>query len=186
MELNRLAGAQAIEVRLARTTDQRQRGMLEVLGEHIRAEASLDLDGLMGTLVEEPGYHLWGSGRDTGPKGRAEVVAYYSSLVTSKRGVLEYDIERIVMDDATIVTEGFIRAFQPGDVAKAFGYEVDDVDAHYLVRYRALVIWPFDADGRKLLGEDGYAGIDPTDFEQVDFAELPEEYTSQFGDMASR
>lgn len=186
MELNRLAGAQAIEARLARTTDPRQRGMLEVLCDHIRAEASLDLDGLMATLVDEPAYHLWGSGRDTGPKGRDAVVAYYTGLVTSKRGVLEYDIERIVLDDETIVTEGFIRAFQPGDVARAFGYAVPDESAHYLVRYRALVIWPFDADGTKLLGEDGYAGIDPEDFQSVEFAELPEEYTSQFGDLAAR
>ncbi|HWL42692.1 MAG TPA: hypothetical protein VNQ73_07100 [Ilumatobacter sp.] len=186
MELNRLAGAEAIEARLARTDDPRHQRMLTVLGDHIRAEATLDLDGLMATLVDEPRYHLWGSGRDTGPKGRDEVVTYYSNLVTSKRGVLEYDIERIVVDDATIVTEGFIRAFQPGDVARAFGYAVPDTSAHYLVRYRALVIWPFDEEGVKLLGEDGYAGIDPADFQPVDFAGLPDEYTSQFGDLASR
>lgn len=186
MELNRLAGVDAIEARLLRTTNARHQGMLSVLRDHIRAEAALDLDGLMATLVDEPKYHIWGSGRDTGPKGRDEVVAYYTNLVTSKRGVLEYAIERIVLDDDTIVTEGFIRAFQPGDVALSFGYHVPDPAGHYLVRYRALVLWPFDESGTKLLGEDGYAGIDPTDFEQVDFAELPEEYTAQFADLSAR
>ncbi len=153
--------------------------MLEIIVGHMKAEAELRLDGLLEGLVDEPRYHFWGSGRDTGPKGLDAITTYYQALVDAKRGVLEYAIERIVVDDDTVVTEGFIRAYQPGRVAKDFGYDIDDVEAHYLVRYRALVIWPFDADGR-LIGEDGYGGVDPTDFERVERADLPEQYVAQF------
>lgn len=180
MAIDRMLGAARIAERLDRTTNQRQRAMLEVVREHMAAEANLDLDGLLVGQVDEPNYHLWGSGRDTGPKGREAVIGYYAELAAAKRGFLEYDIERIVVDDATIVTEGFIRAYQPGPVARDFGFDVDDPDAVYLVRYRALVLWPFDADGR-LLGEDGYGGVDPADATRVEHAELPQEYLDQFG-----
>lgn len=170
-----MLGAERVAERLARTTDPRQRAMLEVVRDHMAAEARLDLGGLLDGQVDEPRYHIWGSGRDTGPKGRDAIVRYYSDLVAARRGILEYDIERIVVDGETIVTEGFIRAFQNGPVARDFGFDVDDLDATYLVRYRALVLWPFDAEGR-LLGEDGYGGVDPADAERVDLASLPAEY----------
>ncbi len=82
-----------------------------------------------------------------------------TALVEARRGHLEYLTDRIVVDDDTIVTEGFINAYQPGRAAQQFGFHVDRLDATYLVAYRALVLWPFDADAR-LLGEDGYASFD--------------------------
>lgn len=182
MSCDRLLGVKRVDERLAVTVNERHRAMLEVLREHLIAEADLDLDGLLSTLVDEPKYHLWGSGRDTGPKGRDAVARYYTALVAARRGVLEYDIERFVIDDETIVTEGFIRAYQHGPVAAEFGYAVPALDAHYIVRYRALVLWPFDAEVR-LLGEDGYGGVDPGDFVRVEPADLPDEYRRLFPEL---
>lgn len=179
MEIDRFLGANRVAARLESAVNERQRAMLEVVRGHMEAEARLDLDGLLDGQVDEPRYHIWGSGRDTGPKGRDAVIRYYSDLVAARRGILEYDIERIVVDDHAVVTEGDIRALQSGTVARAFGYDVDDDDATYLVRYRALVIWPFDEAGR-MLGEDGYGGVHPEDATRVDPAELPEEYLAQF------
>jgi hypothetical protein len=153
--------------------------MLETVVTHMKAEANLELEGLLDGQVAEPQYHLWGSGVDTGPKGGDAVRAYYTALVEAKRGILEYAVERIVVDDDTIVTEGFIRAYQPAEVARDFGYDIDGSDGTYLVRYRALVIWPFDADGL-LRGEDGYAAIDSADAERVPRDDLPQAYVDQF------
>src|SRR5688572_13874772 len=99
-----------LEERLAQTTDSRHRQMLSVVLEHLAAEADGSLERLMATLAPEPGYHLWAGGADYGPKGRDEIVEYYGQLVRDKRGVLEFDIDRTVVDDRAIVTEGWIRA----------------------------------------------------------------------------
>jgi hypothetical protein len=172
-------GWRTVQERLDRTSDPRHRAMLETVVGHMKAEANLELEGLLDGQVAEPEYHLWGSGTDTGPKGGDAVRAYYTALVEAKRGILEYGIERIVVDDDTIVTEGYIRAYQPASVARDFGYDIDGEDGTYLVTYRALVIWPFNADGL-LRGEDGYAGINPADAERVPRSELPAAYVAQF------
>lgn len=174
-------GWRKVQERLDRTTEPRQRAMLETVVSHMRAEANLELEGLLEGQVAEPRYHLWGSGIDTGPKGRDAVRAYYTALVEAKRGILEYAIERIVVDDKTVVTEGYIRAYQAAAVARDFGYDIEGERGTYLVRYRALVIWPFDDDGL-LLGEDGYAGINPADAERIPRSDLPDAYVAQFGE----
>jgi hypothetical protein len=165
--------------RLAQTDSPRQRKMLQTLADHLRAEEHLSLEQLMATLVPEPEYHLWRNGADYGPKGASAVRAYYSEVVESKRGVLEYAIDRIVVDDDNIVTEGTIRAYQQGSVARAFGFNILDVDATYLVPYRAVIFWPFNAAG-EMLGEDGYSTFDPDGAERVAPEDLPDVYVAQF------
>ena len=165
--------------RLARTESPRQRRMLQTLIDHLRAEEHQSLDELMATLVTAPQYHFWRDGADYGPKGADAVRAYYQQLVEAKRGVLEYAIERIVVDDDNIVTEGDIRAYQSGAVASGFGFNVGDLDATYLVAYRAVILWPFDAAG-EMLGEDGYSTLDPDRAERIAPEDLPEAYLAQF------
>jgi hypothetical protein len=179
MTIDPTAGRRAVEARLATTTNPRHRTMLATLAAHLGAEADNSLQGLMDTLVAEPRYHLWANGVDGGPKGYAAVEAYYTALVQARRGHLEYVIDRIVVDDDTIVTEGFINAYQPGPAAKAFGFRVERLDATYLVAYRALILWPFDADAR-LLGEDGYGCYNPKAAVLVAGDELPEGYVELF------
>ncbi len=165
--------------RLARTENPRHRKMLQTLADHLRAEEQQSLDLLMATLVPEPHYHLWKNGADYGPKGAAPVRSFYTELVESKRGILEYAIERIVIDDDNIVTEGTIRAYQQGAVARGFGFNVPDLDATYLVPYRAVIFWPFNAAG-EMLGEDGYSTFDPDSAELIPPEDLPEVYLAQF------
>jgi hypothetical protein len=165
--------------RIARTESPRQRKMLQTLADHLRAEEDQSLEALMATLVPEPRYHLWKNGADYGPKGADGVRSFYTELVRSKRGILEYAIERIVVDDDNIVTEGLIRAYQAGAIARGFGFNVPDVDATYLVPYRAVILWPFDAAG-EMLGEDGYSTFDPDGAELVAPEELPPAYLAQF------
>lgn len=172
-------GWRLVTKRLERTENPRHRAMLEIVIGHLKAEASLNLEGLLEGLCPEPEYHMWGSGRDTGPKGLAAIREYYTALVEARRGVLEYSIDRIIVDDEAILTDGFIRAYQTGEVAKSFGFDVPKLDATYLVSYRGLVIWPFDEEGR-LIGEDGYGAIDKTAFTEVKGEELPEQFIELF------
>jgi hypothetical protein len=168
-----------VEARLARTEDPRQREMLATVAAHLRAEAGSDLDGLRATLVDEPDYHLWADGHDYGPKGMEAVLGYYGDVVERKRQVLEFDVERIVVDHDTVVTEGWIHAINLGSVARARGWDVDDDVASYLVSQRVVIFWPFDEEGR-MLGEDGYANFDRTLTRKLTREELPEAYTRLF------
>jgi hypothetical protein len=173
------AGRKAVEARLATTTNERHRTMLQTVADHLAAEAGGTVEGLLATLVPEPQYKMWANGSDHGPKGLAAVKAYYEALVASRRGHLEYALDRIVVDDDAVVTEGYITAYQPGRAAKEFGFKVDQVDATYLVVYRAIIIWPFDADAR-MIGEEGYATWNAESAVVVPSEELPEAYVELF------
>ena len=172
-------GWKAVDARLQRTENPRHRRMLSVLVGHMKAEMVGDLEGMLAGLVEKPKYHMWGTGRDTGPKGFNAIRQYYVDLLAARRGVLEYAIDRIILDDDAVMTEGTIRAYQPGAVARDFGFAVDRTDLTYLVTYRALIVWPFDEDG-DLIGEDGYGAWDPADAVPVASADLPDEYVRLF------
>jgi hypothetical protein len=151
-----------VEERLERETDPRRRQLLENVLAHMKAEAAGDLDGLMATLAPDPRYHQWGASPvDNGPKGRAAVEQFYRDFVASGATNLEYDVERLVVDDDCVVTEGMMRIAYPGATLQAMGRgdDVDDPAAYYLYEARMLVVWPYDADGM-LLAEDAYTASD--------------------------
>ena len=170
--------ARRLRERLAKTESARQRAMLETVIEHLEAEEAMSLDRLLATLAPEPRYHLWANGADYGPKSREAVADYYTQLVVDNRAVLEFDIDRIVVDDDCVVTEGWIRAINKGAIAKARGWIVDDADADYLVTQRVVIFWPFN-DAGQMVGEDGYANLNPRAARALDESELPETYTAR-------
>ena len=170
--------ARRLRERLTETESARQRAMLETVIEHLEAEEAMSIDRLLATLAPEPKYHLWANGADYGPKSREAITDYYTQLVVDNRAVLEFDIDRIVVDDRCVVTEGWIRAINKGAIAKARGWIVDDDDADYLVTQRVVIFWPFN-DAGQMIGEDGYANLDPRAVRALDRAELPETYTSR-------
>ncbi|WP_396906544.1 nuclear transport factor 2 family protein [Mycolicibacterium phlei] len=163
-----------LEERLARTDNPRHRQMLEVVIEHMKAEAEPDMERLMATLAPEPDYHFWIGGADAGPKGTDGVRAYYTALLESGTNVLEFEVDRLIIDDDNLVTEGWIKMIYPAEAATALGVEVDDPAGDYLLVFRQLVVWPIDADGR-VLGEDAYyAG--PVSVTKLSPADLPQRY----------
>ena len=145
-----------VEERLANTTNERHRRNLEVVIAHSKAEATPDLEGLMRTLVEDPQYHLWTSSTDTGPKGRDNVRQYYTDFLDTKTNILEYNVDRVVVDDDCVVTEGGYRSICPGSYLESIGMAVDDTSADYLLELRLVVFWPCD-DNALLRGEDSYS-----------------------------
>ena len=154
-----------IEARIAKENDPRRRQLLEQVRDHMRTEISGDLVGLMATLADEPRYHFWGVPVEGGPKGRAAVEAFYQQMIAGGGHRFHFDIERIVVDDDSVVTEGRIRQQVPGTAVVASGIEEvegEPVDsaASYLSETQLLTIWPMTSDGR-IIGEDIYFGSPP-------------------------
>jgi hypothetical protein len=168
-----------VEARLAGETSPRRRQVLENVLRHMQAEADGDIDALMATLAPNPRYHQWGATpADRGPKGRDAVEQFYRAFVAAGATNLEFDIERLVVDDDCVVTEGMMRIAYPGRSVAAMGHDVDDPDAYYLYEARMAVFWPFDADGL-LLAEDAYTATDGfADMRKLTADELPESLTS--------
>ncbi|MBF6089513.1 nuclear transport factor 2 family protein [Nocardia cyriacigeorgica] len=163
-----------LEQRLADTTDRRHRIVLSAVIEHMKAEAEPDLDALMATLSETPDYHFWNAGVDRGPKGTDGVRRYYADFLATRANILEFDIDRVVVDDYCVVTEGFLKQIYPGAYAARLGLPIDDEAADYLVTHRQLILWPVDEDGR-IMGEDSYQS-GPADITRLRPDELPRQY----------
>ncbi|MEU0542285.1 nuclear transport factor 2 family protein [Nocardia sp. NPDC005978] len=163
-----------LEERLAVTVNERHRQVLEIVIAHMKAEAVPDLDGLMKTLVPEPNYHFWQFGQDVGPKGWDGVRDYYAAFVASKSNILEFDLDRLLVDDNCVVTEGYLRQIYPGAYAAQIGLPVEDPAADYLISFRQLLLWPVDAAGL-IVGEDSYHS-GPVEIRKLSFDELPREY----------
>jgi hypothetical protein len=85
----------------------------------------------------------------------------------------EFDMDRIVVDDDTIVTEGYMRAIYYGADAARRGFPVDDQDGFYLLTLRMLIVWPFDAEGF-ITGEETYSAVTTPDFfKKIETSEVP-------------
>jgi hypothetical protein len=169
-------GWRSIEERLARTTDPRHRRHLETVIAHMKAESARDVDGLMGTLVDDPGYHFYsGTGPDRGPKGYQGIRQYYVDFAGSGGAVLMSPKDRICVDDDFVVCEGTLTTLASGRIAKARGYTVPSEDGHYLIAMRNTVWWSFGDDGRAI-GEDVYSVTDPDAWQRVERDDLPADY----------
>jgi hypothetical protein len=144
--------------RLAAETDPVLRRNLELLLAHMKAEAALDLDGLMATVSEQARYHTYTDGT-TEPYavGKAGVQKFYEDFAASGAGRLHHDIERLVVDRDCILTEGVLRIAYPGTRLAEMGIEVEDPSAYYLYEARMAIIWPIGEDGL-FTGENSYVG----------------------------
>jgi len=177
-KLNARRGWECAEERLKTVTNPRHRAVMETVRDHLMAEALADFDLLLSTLAPNPEYHFWvdGSGFGAGPKGLAAVRAHYEQLYVERRHLCEWEIERWVIDDDTVVTEGWFDQIFPGHVLVSRGLDIDDPDAVYAVRVRLLILWPFNADG-KLVGEDSYINgtmLTPDNIRKLHPDEIPD------------
>ena len=157
----------ALERRLETETDPRRRHLLEQVRDHVRAEIGGEIDPLMATLTGEPEYHFRGIGFDMGPKGRENVRPFYKDMIAGGGNRFHFDVQRIVVDHDTVVTEGKMRTVVDGagliatGVSEVDGEPVID-DGRYISESLILTVWPADADG-KLIGEDIWFGTSPSE-----------------------
>lgn len=149
--------------RIASETDERTRRNLEVVARHVREEVRGDVPALMATLVPQPHYEVWGASESVGPKGYEEVERFYESAIAIGKNRLEFEIDRVVADAEAVITEGAFRHACSGELLLSRGLGTpDEIEpaGWYLVEYRALIVWPVNADGL-IEGEQMYAGERP-------------------------
>lgn len=147
-----------VEERLATETDPVLRRNLELLLQHMKAEASLDMEALMATVSEDARYENFGDATAT-LIGKAAVQKFYEDFAASGAHKLHLDLDRLVVDRHCILTEGLMRMAYPGRTLAFRGIEVDDPDAYYLFEAHMAIIWPIGPDGL-FIGEDSYSGGD--------------------------
>jgi hypothetical protein len=147
-----------VEERLATEDDPALRRNLELLLQHMKAEASLDLESLMATVSRQARYTMFGDSNSV-IEGRPAVRKFYEDFAASGAHKLSLDIDRLVVDRHCILTEGVMRMAYPGRALEGMGIEVGDLDAYYLYESHMAVIWPIGEDGL-FVGEDSYVGGD--------------------------
>jgi hypothetical protein len=147
-----------VEARLATETDPVLRRNLELLLQHMKAEATLDMERLMATVSEDALYQNFTPG-GSDLVGKAAVQQFYEQFAASGAHRLHLDVDRLVVDRHCILTEGVMRMAYPGRTLLATGRPVDDPDAFYLFETRMAIIWPIGEDGL-FIGEDSYVGGD--------------------------
>ena len=169
------------EERLAQLDNPRHRKMLETLIAHVRTVLECDIEGVMQTMVAEPEFNTWGSGGDTGRKGGDAVRSGYAGAFARPGGAITNQVnkvERLVVDDHTIVLELTETRIWPARMAKDQGYTVPTDQGYYAVRRRCAVIIPYD-DRQLISGEINYGfgwPANPLDYEPVAEDDLSPEY----------
>lgn len=147
--------------------DAWRRTMLLELKQHMQTECGGDLEALLATMVDDPQFHNWAGNVDSGPKGKDALREFYAGLIGSGSNRFEYAIERIVIGDDTLVTEGEIRVPFSGQMLQAMGKEDAKPEAFYATHGRTVTFWPFSKEG-KIIGEDIYSMTnDITEAEEV-------------------
>ncbi|NMH98220.1 nuclear transport factor 2 family protein [Pseudonocardia acidicola] len=145
-----------LTTRAAEEPDPRRRAHLQTVLRHLVVEVAGDLDATMATLVPEPDYRVWGATDHDGPKGQEAVRTMYQASFAKGKNRLEFAIDRVMVDDEAVVTEGVFRHAYRGAALVADGVARDlEPEARYLVEYRALVVWVMTPDSL-VMGEDTY------------------------------
>lgn len=150
--------------RLERERDPRRRRNLQLVLDHMRAEAAADIDGVLATLNSNPRYvsHRHPASPVLNVSGRDGVRAYYdATIVSTGAHRLEYTVARVLVDDDAVFTEGTLRMAYPGRTLLGMGIAVDDPEAYYLSEGWMGIMWPVDDAEGRLVGEESYSATDP-------------------------
>lgn len=148
----------AVEARLATETDPQLQRNLELLLQHMKAEAALDMERLMATVSEQARYEFFSQKATI--EGKSAVQRFYEDFAASGASKLQHDITRLVVDRDCIFMDGVMRMAYPGQALVARGIDVDDPDAHYLFETQMAIVWPINPDDGLFIGEDSYVGSD--------------------------
>ena len=169
----------AVEAAYETQTHPRHKALLRQVRDHMKTEVCGEIELLMSTLTAEPRYHIWGQGPDRGPKGREAVRGFYESLIAAGGNLFKFNVEKVMVDDHAVITEGRLRNTHSGEQLLAAGVthvtgEPVEAAAKYVSNAQLLTVWPADPHG-KLIGEDIYFGTNPFDqLEKLAPGEAPE------------
>ena len=145
---------QTLAERLKTEKNPLHRSQLEKIIYHMKGEAAGDIDQILTTVSPQASYISYDN-REGPPRvfhGYGEIRQFYHQMLDAVSVNLEFFVERLVVDDYCVITEGATKTAMKGSTLVAMGIAVDDPNAHYLTQGRTLVVWPFDQDGM-ILGE---------------------------------
>lgn len=168
--------------RAATTDNPLHRQLLEGVANHMEAEIKAELEPLMATLTAEPVYHFWRVGPENMVlEGYDAVAGFYSNMFAGGGQQFQVVLDRIIVDDNGVITEGQVRQVYPAAALAAMGVTAVNgaaIDDHelWLSNAQLITVWPAAPDG-KLVGEDIYFGEDPmTTLCPIRRDELPDYY----------
>ena len=170
----------ALEKRAASETNPRHKKLLTEVRDHMEHEIKGEIEPLMATLTAEPIYHFWGNDPSI-IQGYDAVKGFYEAMFSVGGQQFEVVVDRIVVDDGAVITEGQVKNVQKGATLKAMG--VDEVngapvteDDLFVTTAQLVTVWPADPAG-KLVGEDSYFGESSAgNVERITRDELPDYY----------
>lgn len=144
--------------------DPRRRRNLQLVLAHMKAEARADIEGVVATLSEKPRYltHARPDEAYLNPEGSKDAVREFYDLTIVQTGAhrLEFAVDRVIVDDDAVFTDGLMRMAYPGTTLQMMEIEVDDPAAYYVAETRMGVVWPVDRAEDRLVGEEVYSGTD--------------------------
>ena len=162
--------------------DERRRLVCQNFIDHSGAECQGDFETLMASCSRKrQDYRRWGSGDDglmdgIQPQSYDELQVFYGNLVAFNLFVIHFEIEKFLVAEDTICIEGNVHQMYPGSMLPiAFGIDVDDPEAVYMLSLRMSLFFVFDEDGLGS-GEQSYTNGDPT---EANFVKVPHEYVPQ-------
>lgn len=168
--------------RAANTDNPRHKKLLQEVANHMEAEINGRLEPLMATLTAEPIYHFWRVGPENMVlEGYDAVAGFYSNMFETGGQQFQVVVERIIVDDNGVITEGQVRQVYPSAALKMMGVteaQGQPIDAHelWISNTQLITVWPADPDA-KLVGEDIYFGEDPmSTLQPIERDALPDYY----------
>lgn len=163
MKINPDNSWKLVAERLEAETDPRRRHVLGLVLDHIKRELRLDIEGVIDTLSDKPQYRIWPNVDDpvASPGGSKDAIRdlYDRALVQTGAHRWELELDRVIVDEQAVFTEGVMRMAYPGRTLQAMGIDVPDTDSYYLSQVRMGIVWPIDPDDpeARLSGEEVYA-----------------------------
>lgn len=151
-----------LEARAATEENPRRKALVTAVRDHMEAEIKGQLEPLMDTLTREPIYHFWGQPEPSVIEGRDAVRAFYSGMFATGGQQFEVVLDKVVVSDNHVVTEGQVKQVHKGaalaavGMAEVNGEPVRDDDL-FVATAQLVTLWPAD-DEDKLIGEDIYFG----------------------------
>jgi hypothetical protein len=128
---------QKVAERLEAEGDPILRRNLETVLLHMKAEAAGDLDTLLSTLTDDCAYraHAQPDVPESNPVGKEQVRRLYEQMYGPESMTIGFEVERVVVDARTVVTEGLMRIAYPGALLGGMGIVVDEpMDENGLAR----------------------------------------------------
>jgi hypothetical protein len=149
---------QTLAERLKTEQNPLHRRQLEKIIYHMKGEAAGDIEQILTTVAPNATYLSYDT--PDAPRrfpGHDGIRQFYNQMLSAVSVNLEFFVDRLVVDDYCVVTEGANKSAIKGTTLLSQGVEVDDPNAYYYSEGRTLVVWPFDKDGM-ILGEYIYPG----------------------------